>query len=164
VIIVDIVQKNEKNEINLVDDLDRQILEEYQKDATTTYRALAKKIGIPPSTVFARIKQLKESGVIKAIIPLIDPAALGKTTTAWVKISLEIDTDCCDFADEIAKNPKVMEVHEIAGEWDILVKVKVENNLVLHDFTKEISHIPGIKDMYSIIAFKTIKDDPRISL
>ena len=161
---MDTVQENEKKEIKLVDDLDKQILEEYQKDATMTYRTLAKIIGIPASTVFARIKQMKESGVIKGIIPLINPIALGKTTTAWVKISLQIDTDCCDFADEIAKNPKVMEVHEIAGEWDILIKVKVENNLMLHDFTKEISHIPGIKNMYSIIAFKTVKDDPRIAL
>ncbi|MFX0018521.1 MAG: Lrp/AsnC family transcriptional regulator [Promethearchaeota archaeon] len=148
----------------LIDDLDKRILKEYQKDASISYRTLAKKIGIPPSTVFSRIKQMKKAGVIRGIVPLVDPAALGKSTTAWIKISLQIDTDCCDFADEIAKWSKVMEVHEIAGEWDILIKVKVENNLVLHDITKEISHIPGIKNMLSVIAFKTVKDDPTIAI
>lgn len=148
----------------LIDDLNINILKEFQKDASVSYRTLAKKIGIPPSTVFSRIKQMKKAGVIHGIIPLVDPEVLGKSTTAWIKISLQIDTDCCDFADEIAKWPNVMEVHEIAGEWDILIKVKVENNLVLHDITKEISLIPGIKNMLSLIAFKTIKDDPRIAL
>jgi len=148
----------------LIDDLNINILKEYQKDASVSYRILAKKIGIPSSTVFSRIKQMKKAGVIRGIIPLVDPEVLGKSTTAWIKISLQIDTDCCDFADEIAKWPKVMEVHEIAGEWDILIKVKVENNLVLHDLTKEISNIPGIKNMLSLIAFKTVKDDPRIAL
>ncbi|MFX1310514.1 MAG: Lrp/AsnC family transcriptional regulator [Promethearchaeota archaeon] len=148
----------------MIDKLNKNILEEYQKDASITYRILAKKIGMPASTVFSRIKQMKDSGVIKGIIPLVSSVAVGKPTTAWIKISLDINTDCCDFADEVAKNKNVMETHEIAGEWDILLKVKVENNLYLHDLTKEISKIPGIKNMESIIAFKTIKEDPRIYL
>lgn len=148
----------------MIDALNKSILEEYQKDASQTYRTLAKKIGEPASTVFSRIKQMKDSGVITGIIPLVSPVAVGKPTTAWIKISLDIDIDCCDFADEVAKNNNVMEVHEIAGEWDILLKVKVKDNLVLHDLTKEISHLPGIKNMESLIAFKTVKEDPRITL
>jgi DNA-binding Lrp family transcriptional regulator len=148
----------------MIDDLNKSILAEFQKDASVTYRDLAEKIGQPASTVFARIKQMKDSGVIKEVIPIVSAEALGKMTTAWIKISLKIDTDCCLFAEEVAKNRKIMEVHEIAGEWDILLKVKVEDNLTLHDLTKEISRIPGIKNMESIIAYRTIKEDPRIIL
>ncbi|UCC19541.1 MAG: Lrp/AsnC family transcriptional regulator [Promethearchaeota archaeon] len=148
----------------MIDELNKNILKEYQKDANITYRTLAKKIGVPASTIFSRIKQMKDSKVIKEIIPLIDSGAVGKPTTAWIKIALDIDTDCCDFAEEVAKNKKVMEVHEIAGEWDIMLKVKVKDNLALHDLTKEISKTPGIKDMQSIISYKMIKEDPRIAL
>lgn len=148
----------------MIDDLNKTILKAFQKDASITYRDLAEKIGEPASTVFSRIKQMKDAGIIRDIIPLVSPEALGKSTTGWVKISLEIDQDCCIFADQIAKNDKIMEVHEIVGEWDILIKVKVENNLALHDLTKEISHLPGIKNMESMIAYKTIKEDPRIPL
>jgi len=146
----------------MIDELNKSILEEYQKDASITYRTLAKKIGEPASTVFSRIKQMKESGIITRIVPLVSSVAVGKPTTAWIKINLDINTDCCDFAEEVAKNHNVMEVHEITGEWDILLKVKVKDNLSLHDLTKEISKLPGIKDMQSLIAFKTIKEDPRI--
>ena len=147
----------------MIDELNIRILEEYQKDASLTYRMLAKKIGIPASTVFSRIKQMKDSGIIKGVIPLVSAIDVGKPTTAWIKIDLDIDTDCCDFADQVAKNRNVMEVHEITGEWDILLKVKVKDNLSLHDLTKEISRIPGIKNMESLIAFKTVKEDPRIA-
>ena len=44
----------------MIDDLNKRILEEFQKDASITYRILAKKIGVPASTVFSRIKQMKE--------------------------------------------------------------------------------------------------------
>lgn len=148
----------------MIDDLNKSILAEFQKDASITYRDLAEKIGQPASTVFARIKAMRDSGIIKEIIPIVSPEALGKMTTAWIKISLEIETDCCLFAEEVAKNKKIMEVHEIAGEWDILLKVKVEDNLTLHDLTKEISKVPGIKNMESVIAYRTIKEDPRIFL
>ena len=148
----------------MIDNLNKNILEEYQKDASITYRRLAQKIGEAPSTVFSRIKQMKDSGIIRGIIPLVSSEAVGKPTTAWIKISLDINTDCCDFADEVAKDENVMEVHEIAGEWDILLKVKVRDNMALHDLTKKISHLPGINNMESLIAFKTIKEDPKISL
>ena len=147
----------------MIDNLNKSILEEYQKDASITYRTLAQKIGEAPSTVFSRIKQMKDSGVIRGIIPLVSSEAVGKPTTDWIKISLDINTDCCDFAYEAAKNDNVMEVHEIAGEWDILLKVKVKDNLALHDLTKEISHLSGINNMESLIAFKTVKEDPRIN-
>ncbi|MFX0039275.1 MAG: Lrp/AsnC family transcriptional regulator [Promethearchaeota archaeon] len=148
----------------MIDKLDKRILKEYQKDASKTYETLANIVHKPASTVFSRIKQMKDSGVIRGIVPLISPEAVGKPTTGWIKINLDINTDCCDFAEEVAKNENVMEVHEITGDWDILLKVKVKDNLALHDLTKEISKLPGIKDMQSLIAFKTIKEDPRIAL
>lgn len=148
----------------MIDNLNKIILQEYQKDASITYRDLAEKIGESSSTVFSRIKQMKESGIIKAIIPLVSSMEVGKPTTAWIKISLDVNTDCCDFADEVAKNTNVMEVHEIPGEWDIFLKVKVKDNLALHDLSKEISKMPGIRKMESIVAFKTVKEDPRINI
>lgn len=151
-------------QITMVDELDKHILREYQKDATVSYNLLAEWIGVPTSTVFSRIKQMKKSGVIQGIIPLVNPSALGKATTAWVKISLDIDVDCCEFANEIAKWVNVMEVHEVAGKWDILIKVKVEDNLSLHDLTKELCKIPGISKMSSLIAMRTVKEDPRIHI
>lgn len=146
-----------------LDELDKKILIEYQKDATVSYNSLAERINEASSTVFNRIKKMTQQGVIKAIVPLIDYEVIGKATTAWIQIGLDMDVDCCSIAEELAMRPDIMEVHEVAGEYDILVKVKVENNLALHDLTKSIE-MNGITKMVSIIAFKTVKEDPRIDL
>jgi Lrp/AsnC family leucine-responsive transcriptional regulator len=102
-------------------------------------------------------------GVIKAIVPLLNDEALGFQTTAWIQIGIDVDADCCKVAEELARNPWVLEVHEIAGEWDILAKVKAKNNLGLHDLTKSLE-IPGINRMSTIVAFKTVKAIPGIEL
>ena len=148
-----------------VDDLDKRILNEYQKDASISYQVLAERLGTPPtSTVFSRIKRMKDTGIITGIIPVVNASALGKTTTAWIRVELDSATDCCELADQMALWREILEVHEMAGDWDLLLKVKVENNLALHDLTKELGKIPGVSKISSLVAFRTVKEDPRIPI
>jgi Lrp/AsnC family leucine-responsive transcriptional regulator len=141
-----------------IDELDELILAEYQRDAGVAYNALAEKLGLPTSTVFNRIKKMSEAGIIKKIIPIIDPAALGFTTTAWIRMGVDLKVDCCKVAEKLAENPKLLEVHEVAGDWDILAKVKVKNNLELHDLAKELYKVPEVTRISSLIGLKTVKE------
>src|SRR3990170_3985908 len=147
-----------------IDETDRGILEEYQKDASVSYNELAEKLGIPSSTVFSRIRRMNEAGIIKGIVPLVDASALGKGTTAWIMVELESGTDCCEFADEIAEWDEIMEVYELAGGWDLMLKVKIEDNEALHILSKRVNRMPGVHKTSSVIALRNVKEDPRISL
>jgi DNA-binding Lrp family transcriptional regulator len=142
-----------------VDDLDEQILVEYQKDAGVTYQALAERLSLPTSTVFNRIKKMQDAGIIKSLVPIIDPLALGFKTTAWIKLSVDMKEDCCKVAEKIAENPKLLEVHEVAGDWDIIAKVKVYENLDLHDLAKELIQISEVSRISTLIALKTVKEE-----
>ena len=51
----------------------------------------------------------------------------------------------------------------MAGKWDILAKVKAENNLGLYDLTKSLE-ISGINKMSTIVAFKTVKENPGVEV
>jgi Lrp/AsnC family leucine-responsive transcriptional regulator len=143
---------------NKIDELDELILAEYQRDAGVAYNALAEKLGLPTSTVFNRIKKMSEAGVIKNIVPIIDPAALGFTTTAWIRMGVDLKVDCCKVAEKLAENPKLLEVHEVAGDWDILAKVKARNNLELHDLAKELYKVPEVTRISTLIGLKTVKE------
>ena len=48
-----------------LDDVDTAILRELVRDARIPNNALAEKVGIAPSTALARMRALRESGVIK---------------------------------------------------------------------------------------------------
>jgi DNA-binding Lrp family transcriptional regulator len=143
---------------NKIDELDELILAEYQRDAGVAYNALAEKLDLPTSTVFNRIKKMSEAGIIKKIVPIIDPAALGFTTTAWIRMGVDLKVDCCKVAEKLAENSKLLEVHEVAGDWDILAKVKARNNLDLHDLAKELYKVPEVTRISTLIGLKTVKE------
>ena len=149
---------------NEVDELDGLILAEYQRDAGVSYNALAEKLDLPTSTVFNRIKKMSETGIIIKIVPIIDPAALGFTTTAWIRMGVDLKVDCCKVAEKLAENPKLLEVHEVAGDWDILAKVKVKNNLDLHDLAKELYKVPEVTRISTLIGLKTVKESHELPI
>ena len=144
-----------------LDDTDREILRLYQKDASVSYRELGEFLDLAPTTIFDRIKQMKKAGVIKLFIPVLDMEQLGLGTTAWIQVKTAPDRDCCQVADSIANNPDVMEVHEIAGAYDLLVKVKAKSNLHYHNISDGISKIDGVQDTVSTISLRTVKEDMR---
>ncbi len=144
-----------------VDEIDRRVLRGYQQDASLSFKELGDITGLPPTTVFDRVKRLRRMGVIKTLVPLLDTERLGLLTTAWIFVRTGADPDCCQVADEIAKIPDVLEVHEIAGDYDLLVKVKARDNLDHHNISDRISKLPGVHDTSSTIALRTVKEDIR---
>jgi DNA-binding Lrp family transcriptional regulator len=142
-----------------LDDLDKRILAKFQNDAGVQYAALAEKVGWPTSTVFNRIKRMFEDGVIQRVIPIIDPSALGFNTTAWIKLGIDLRQDCCQVAEKLSEHPNLLEVYEIAGDWDIMAKVKVKDNFDLHDLAKELMAMPEVTRISTIVALKTVKED-----
>ena len=147
-----------------VDDVDRLVLKGYMQDASLPYKELGDVTGLPPSTVFDRVKKLRKEGVITGVVPMLDTQKLGLNTIAFLQIKVGKGGDCCEVADEIAALPEVMEVHEIAGAFDILAKVKVRDNLDLHNVSSVISRINGIEDVTSTVTVHTVKEDIRPKL
>ncbi|KYK36659.1 MAG: Lrp/AsnC family transcriptional regulator [Theionarchaea archaeon] len=153
-----------KRDIKL-DELDKDILRKLQNDATISYKDLASEIGAPESTIYDRTKRLKEQKIIKAVVPLLDSEKLGILTTAYIRVSIDKISEIRKIAEQIAKLDEVLEVHEISGEWDILVKVKVKTNKELRDLEVEkIGTIKGIRGLYSLICIGTVKEDIRVSI
>ncbi|MEM3403372.1 MAG: Lrp/AsnC family transcriptional regulator [Nitrososphaeria archaeon] len=147
-----------------VDEVDKKVLRGYQQDASLSYKELSEIIGLPSSTIFDRVKRLRKAGIIKAIVPILDPEMLGLHTTAWITAKVEKGADCCETADRIAKIPGVLEVHEIVGLYDIFIKVKVCDNIDLHNISELISKTPGVQEAHSMVALRTVKEDVRLNI
>lgn len=148
-----------------LDELDKKILRKLQEDATVSYKDLAAEIGAPESTIYDRTKRLKEREIIKGVVPLLDSEKLGISTTAYICVSIDKISEIRKIAKQIAKFDEVLEVHEISGEWDILVKVKVKTNKELRDLEVEkIGTIKGIRGLYSLICIGTVKEDIRLNI
>jgi Lrp/AsnC family leucine-responsive transcriptional regulator len=149
----------------LTDEKDLQILQKLQQDMTKSYKTIAEELDLPVTTVYNRVKKMEENGVIIGYKPVLDAAKLGFPTTSFLLITLRFKDaqnnpiDIGRIADEIASDPFVQEVHIVAGDWDLLVKLKSENVQKIGDFiNKKLRYIEGVEKSLSCISFGTRKE------
>ncbi|WP_269932004.1 Lrp/AsnC family transcriptional regulator [Aminobacter sp. HY435] len=70
----------------MLDDLDRRIVEILVEDARISLKDLAQRVGLSSPSASERLKRLEERGVIRGFTIEVDPAALGYTLQAIVRI------------------------------------------------------------------------------
>jgi DNA-binding Lrp family transcriptional regulator len=58
-----------------MDQIDKAILRELQRDATISIADLARAAGLSPTPCWRRVKRLEEAGAIQRRVAIVDPAA-----------------------------------------------------------------------------------------
>jgi DNA-binding Lrp family transcriptional regulator len=119
-----------------LDDVDRRLLALLEREGRMTNNALAEAVGIAPSTCLARVRLLRESGVIRGFHADIDPAALGRGLRAMVAVRMQPGSrqQLAAFARHIAARPEILDVYFLAGADDFLVHVAVRDTEALRAF------------------------------
>ncbi len=146
-----------------LDELDRKLVNLLQEDAKVPYAKLAKRLGISSSGVHKRVKRLVDEGVVKRFVAVIDPQVLGKKLKAFIGISTSPGT-CGGVIAQLKKRVEVLEIHEVAGEHDLFVKVIVDDTLKLNDILHEMDGIPGVSSSRTLIVLKTEKETGSVPL
>ncbi len=139
-----------------MDDLDKAIINQLIKGEYRSFRDIARRLGIPPSTLHDRIKKLRKSGVIKQYTVILDEKKLGYDIKALILINVN-GKHILEVENEIAKNPNVQIVLDITGEFDIAVIAVFKSIDELDNFVKGLLKNPYIKQTRTSIAFRTIK-------
>ena len=119
-----------------VDAVDRAILEQVAQDARITNQRLAERVGIAPSTALARLRALRERGVIRGFHAEVDLAALGRPLQALIAVRLAVHArDQIDaFTDTVRRLPGVLMVFHLTGVTDYLVWVAAADAQDLREF------------------------------
>src|SRR5690606_11653061 len=96
-----------------LDDLDRKILSELQKDAEQSLDEIARRVGSSKTPVWNRIRKMKDQGVITRTTAILDPEALGLEACFFVLIrTSEHEADWQrKFLKALKERPEVMEAH-----------------------------------------------------
>ncbi len=104
----------------MIDELDKEILDALNKNARTSFRQVAKKLRISPTTIHNKVKKLENSGVLKGYIPLIDTESVGYNLTAIIGLRVNQEKDI-EVQKAISKLPQVGAVYEVTGDWDLIL-------------------------------------------
>lgn len=149
----------------MIDVIDLKIMTILQQDARASNAALARRIGLAPSAVLARIRKLERSGLIRAYEARLDPAAFRASLVAFVFVHAEERVGGLDTGRRIARIPEVQEVHQIAGEDCYLVKVRVADTEALGRLLREaFGALPSIRSTRTTIALSSLKETALLPL
>jgi Lrp/AsnC family transcriptional regulator for asnA, asnC and gidA len=126
-----------------MDNLDRRLIVELEKDPRTSNTELAKVLATSESTVRRRINRLVSSGtIILTAVP--DPFKVGYKTIAFIALQVQL-SKIEKVAEQLADYPEVHYLCLCAGSTDIVIWVLVRSAEELSDFiVKKLGIIDGI--------------------
>jgi DNA-binding Lrp family transcriptional regulator len=144
-----------------LDETDRKILRELARDARLPNNALAQRAGVAPSTCLARVRALRERGVIRGYHADIDPAALGRPLQAMVAVRLQADArgHLRSFVAGMARLPEVLNVFFLAGKDDFLLHVAAASTQALRNFVERLSANADVAYTETSLIFEHVRAD-----
>jgi len=143
---------------HLIDDIDRRIVALLAQDSRKSIRDLARELGLAPSTVHARLRRLVAEGVIRRFTVLPDYEALGYGVTALILLQVE-GGKIIDIGEYIARDPHVIMVYDITGDYDLAVVAKFRSVSDLDRFLKSINRLPYVKRSVTSMSLRVLKED-----
>lgn len=138
-----------------IDNLDRELLRELQKDARRPFQEIARELIVSGGTVHVRYNKLKEMGVIKGSQLVIDPEKLGYDICAFVGINLHNARDYKIVIKKLKTMPEILEAHYTTGKFNIFMKILTRSTRGLHDFLIErVQDIPEVQSTETLISLE----------
>jgi Lrp/AsnC family transcriptional regulator, leucine-responsive regulatory protein len=118
----------------VLDPVNRRILALLADDARISTSEMARRVGMSAPAVRERVSRLEQAGVIRGYRVDIDPAAVGLSVSAWVRVRPG-PGQLPKIADLARRTPQVSECHRITGDDCFLLRV----------------HGPGIEALESVL-------------
>lgn len=149
-----------------IDELDRKILAELQRDASQSFDDIAKNVGSSKTPVWNRIRKMKEAGIIGQQTVLLDADALGFEATFFVLIrTSEHEADWqAKFLDTLKKRPEVQEAHRLAGDIDYILKVRVKNARAYDAFYQALISEVRVYNVTALLSMEELKSTVSLPL
>ncbi|HET8850509.1 MAG: Lrp/AsnC family transcriptional regulator [Pseudomonadota bacterium] len=157
----------EKNLVK-IDKIDRNILEQLQKDGSLTNQQLADRVGLSPSPCLRRVRALEEAGIIVRTVTILDHKKLGLALTAIILIGMDRHTPerFAAFEEQVGEYPEVQECYLITGQSaDYMLKVVVPDMDHYHHFLlNRITRIQGVSGVHSSFVLRRVIDSTALPL
>ncbi|MFN2327589.1 MAG: Lrp/AsnC family transcriptional regulator [Chromatocurvus sp.] len=110
-----------------LDAADRRLLRQLQRDASLPLVELAESVNMSRSACWRRLQKLRESGVIRQQVMLLNPAALGLSLTVFISVRTNHHNAAWSrqFREVIDTIPGILEAYRMGGDVDYLLKAVV---------------------------------------
>ena len=143
-----------------IDSIDERILWELIADGRIPNNRLAERVDVSPSTSLARVKALREMGVLVSTHAQVDFEALGFVVQAIVSVTIRAQArdQINTYARRTIALPNVISIFFVGGPADFLIHVACVSTSQLRDFvTNELSSDPAVAATSTSILFEYLR-------
>ena len=128
----------------VVDRIDRRIIDILRADGRISWRELADRVHLAPSSVADRVRRLETTGVIGGFQARIDPRALGRDVRAVIDVALPPGTDPAEFEARLAERDEVALAMYVTGPADYTIIVDCAGAAGLDSFIRWLKAEGGV--------------------
>ena len=155
-----IIQYSETYVMNTLTRSDQQLLDALQKNTSLSQIELAERSGLSRTSVWRRIRELEDDGLIEGKVALLNPAALGLQIHVLLSVSMveHSDKTRSAFESHVETLPEVMECFSVSGDRDYVLQIISKDMESYNDFlNKMILHHPSVNSASSSFALRRVK-------
>ncbi|WP_420556711.1 Lrp/AsnC family transcriptional regulator [Roseovarius sp.] len=149
-----------------IDDLDRKILHELQRDASLGLEEIGTRVGLSRNACWRRIKTMEDMGIIRARVTLLDAAKLNLGLTVFIQVrAARHDAHWLEtFARATRALPEIQGVYRMTGDLDYLIRARVAD-MADYDrlYQTLVARVP-MRDVSASFVMEEIKDTTALPL
>ena len=128
-----------------IDGIDKIIIKRLVENARTPILSIAREVGISGAAIHQRLRKLEDSELIVGSKMILNPKALGYTTTAFVGIFLDAGNGYKAAINRLKEIPEIVESHYTTGNYAIFIKILCKNNEdLMHILNQDVQRIKGV--------------------
>ena len=143
-----------------LDQIDRRILRELQRDSGLGVEALGERVGLSRNACWRRVRQMEEAGVITARVALVDPDALDLGLAVFIAVRTDRhETDWLErFTRAVRDMPEILGVWRTSGDLDYLLKARVADVRAYDRLYQRLIRRIELADISASFVMEEIKD------
>ncbi len=146
-----------------IDEVDLKILKILQADGRTALSEIARRLDMGTATIHERVNSLESEGCIREYRAVLDPELLSINHVAFVRVSTRAGR-VSEVGERLTEEPNVQEIHEVTGDADLLLKMRVGGRSELTDLIHRIGTYEDVVDTATDVALRSIKEEQTLNL
>ncbi|PUA40386.1 Lrp/AsnC family transcriptional regulator [Paenibacillus elgii] len=146
-----------------MDTIDLAILDALKENSRMTASEISKRVNLSIPAVSERIRKMEEAEIIEAYTIKMNRMKTNCKLLSFIFVHIDQTEHIEEFRQSIVQCSSVLECHHVAGEYDYLLKVLVEDTQALEHFiSNTLKNIKGVLKSNTIISLSSLKENINI--
>ncbi|MEU5942967.1 Lrp/AsnC family transcriptional regulator [Micromonospora sp. NPDC047548] len=145
-----------------IDAVDQRIIALLVADARASYADIGIRVSLSAPAVKRRVDRLRSAGVIRGFTAVVDPAAVGWTTEAFVELFCAGRTTPAQIGVAARRHPEVVGAYTVSGEADALVHLRAADIAHLEEALERLRAESFVTSTRSTIVLSRLVESPGV--